>query len=173
MRVFKGGKWGSAPLSLAPSLLPSRTPRSTQHPLCPGHFGHREEEATGWMLFPRTQGDVWLSRQKKPHLQRLRGVLQSHGEESLRKAGAVGRAEGVFFLDHLCIPTAPLHAWSIPGARCKLGAEQNHGQCPAGCAMTQLPWTATEVLRGTPWMSCTSDQKGRHSTAVWQKYLTM
>lgn len=47
-------------------------------------------------------------------------------------------------VDQLCTPTDPPHSWLIPGARCKLGAVQNHNQGSAGYAVTQLARTATE-----------------------------
>ena len=127
--------------SVTPSLTPSFLPQTcvnSEHPLCtwpfPGSWGHRGEEAAGWVLFPCTQGDKGLARQKEQHV----GGLQGHRKLSLRKEGAMGRDEGSALYPH---GSSPLTAH--PRSGCKRGSEQNCAQCSPGSVVAQLGMSTT------------------------------
>lgn len=67
-------------------------------------------------MFPHMQGEVGHSRQKKSHVRSMGVGSLEPLRVSIRKEGAVGRAEGVFFSDQLCIPTDPHGPFQVPGA---------------------------------------------------------
>lgn len=161
MRTCGGGH---APLSLARSFTHKHV-WSTQHPLgtwlCPGCCG---PGAAGYRMDVTPTHGERCGFKGTSHL--CTGWPLRASGSTVKKRRNHGQGSGVFFLAQVCSPIDPLQP------RCQVQArmvQQNHAQCAAGYAVTQLARAAAEgsmaagnTLKGLhPAMSWPSEQNGR------------